>query len=187
MRLWTIQTPDVLEMLEGGTVYRCDPARCARRDRFALHLSYGWMADRMDERGIVRPEGVLYPVWAWYAQSGRRGRPDLRLGGYAERGKEMACIEIEIDDDRALLSDSDDWDYVLNGWYLNPGRNVDEYWENNRRLFGITDRNERERFVRDSWERVLSVGPETVGRSLQAAFWELRPEDVVRARRFVAK
>ena len=62
------------------------------------------------------PEGVVYPVWAWYKQNGKRKKPDLRSErwGYGPGDEDYTCIEFEIPEDHVLLSDFDSWHTILN-------------------------------------------------------------------------
>ena len=69
----------------------------------------------MKERIGEPPNGVSYPVWAWYMWEGVRKKPDLRRErwGNGWEGDRFACMEIDIPDDRVLLSDFDDWSLIL--------------------------------------------------------------------------
>ena len=115
MILWTMQPLNVYEMIQGTGVYRCDPARSSM---IGLEFTeqYDWLVEKMTERIGPPPDGVKYPVWAWYKQNGKRSKPDLRSErwGYGPGGEMYTCIEIDIPDDKVLLSDFDVWHLPLN-------------------------------------------------------------------------
>ncbi len=41
------------------------------------------------------PEGIKYPVWAWYRLRTRQARPDLRWVEFRGAAKEMVLIELD--------------------------------------------------------------------------------------------
>lgn len=112
--LWTIQHADVWEELQQTGVLHADPERADG----AFRRAYDWMALQMCRRIGPPPEGVCYPLWAWYQWEGQRRRRDLRCSGYGPRGTPMVQITFEIDRDRILLSEFDRWHTVLSGGYL---------------------------------------------------------------------
>ena len=182
IRLWTIQSPEVLDLLQQGGTYRCDISKCRLSQKYNLELSYGWMSKKMDDKGIYHPQGAQYPIFAWYTRDGRNIRPDLRRNGYADHGKRMVCIELLVDDDRTLISSPYGWELVLNGWWINPGTTSKEYEENFLRYMNCKDDELREREARESWDLIFDIGKgcplELQGKDLQATLWEIRPEDV---------
>ena len=97
MRLWTIQSPEVYQLIEETGVYRCDPYQSGMltpidESKAGLELekqfadSYDWLVRQMEKRIGPRPEGVVYPVWAWY-QYGFKRKPDLRSREWGRRRK----------------------------------------------------------------------------------------------------
>ncbi len=57
------------------------------------------------------PEGVAFPVWAWYMWENVRKKPDLRRErwGNGFQGDRFACMEIDISDEKVVLTDFDEW------------------------------------------------------------------------------
>ncbi|MBQ9034234.1 MAG: hypothetical protein IJ107_06140 [Lachnospiraceae bacterium] len=55
------------------------------------------------------------PVWAWYMWEGARKKPDLRQKrwGYGWKGERFACMEIDIPEEKLILSDYDTWSIIL--------------------------------------------------------------------------
>ena len=79
-------------------------------------LQYAWLVLQMKKRIGSPPEGVTYPVWAWYKWRENRKKPDLRAERwqYGQKGDKFYRLEIEIPDREVLLSDFDEWICVLN-------------------------------------------------------------------------
>ena len=107
VKLWTMQTRDVWESLQRTGVYRTDTALCWMAEE--LPHAYSWLAREMTKRVGPPPQGVDYPVWAWYMQNGRHKKPDLRSERwcYGPGDEDYCCIELEIVPQRVLLSDFD--------------------------------------------------------------------------------
>ena len=76
MILWTIQPERVFRLIYKRGVYRCDLSKSGMED-FA-DPQYDWLVAQMKKRIGPPPEGVKYPVWAWYRWSLTKKRPDLR-------------------------------------------------------------------------------------------------------------
>ena len=176
--LWSIQAASAWETLQRTGVLRVDPARVPKEFRRA----YGWMAQQMRSRIGPPPEGVRYPLWAWYQWEGQRRRRDLRCSGYAPRGTPMVQLTVELPQAQVLLSEFDRWHTVLGGGYLAED---EADWE---RFSGSPGP------VEPSWERIFDLDRWMPGwdtpkeeQSVQATFWELRLEQVSRAEPFLAK
>ena len=184
MILWTFQPIEIWNLIRETGTYRCDPAKCSMPE-FAD--AYQWLIRQMEQRIGPRPNGVEYPVWAWYMQNGKQRKPDLRSErwGYGQGDEDYVCIELEIPDEQVLLSDFDDWHAVLNNWIL-----TDSMEESDRLEVYLESLppNEQKAFREHNWEQVLlpapaEVAPSDDGKWVQATFWELR-KDMVRDVRF---
>jgi len=116
MKLWTIQTPDVYEKILKEGKYFCDEKKANLLESDEFRNAYNWLSKKMVQK--IGHSKVKYPVWGWYCIDGKNKKPDLRLSGYGERGKELVCLEIEIPDEKVVLSDYDLWHFVLNDIYL---------------------------------------------------------------------
>lgn len=177
MRLWTFQTPDVYENLLKNGVYTCDKDNIQFLEDDDFVKSYDWMSKQMEKKvGFSKSK---YPLWAWYTFDGKHKKPDLRLSGYAKRGKELVCLEIEIPDEKVLLSDFDLWHFVLNHFYLVKD---DEYDEDDDDKYD----NMSEEQIQESWEKVF-VDKDSTSPYIQATFFELRKENVKKVQFFKAK
>ena len=185
MKLWTMQTRDVWESLQRAGVFRCDTELCWMAADFPR--AYAWLAREMTKRVGPPPQGVDWPVWAWYMQNGKHKKPDLRSErwGYGPGDEDYCCIELEIAPERVLLSDFDEWHIVLCNGLVSDTEEEDIAQE---ALYESLSDEEKNAYKEKNWERVFDTSPlnngwTTRGEWVQATFWELRREDV-RAVRF---
>ena len=97
MILWTIQPIDIWKMIQETGVYRCDPKQSSMPEPEFVE-KYEWLIRQMKKRIGPQPEGVVYSVWAWYKQNGKRKKPDLRSErwGYGPGDEDYTCIEFEM-------------------------------------------------------------------------------------------
>lgn len=202
--LWTLQHIEAYKMLEKNGVLHANEQHLFCEDD--LRYAYDWLTEQMKKRVDLPPDGVSYPIWAWYKWEGKHKRCDLRCGGYAKRGTPMVQMEIQIDSDRLLLSDFDRWVNVLNKAYIVEDESewdrmdkelerlgTDSYYlftepVTDTRLLPLKEK------IMDTWQTVFQLDTHMESwdypldkRSVQATFWELRMEDVVKAEHFIAK
>ncbi|MBR0185887.1 MAG: DUF3841 domain-containing protein [Synergistaceae bacterium] len=102
MILWTIQPDTVFKLIYTRGHYRCSPKRTCMLD-FA-ETQYEWLVFQMKKRIGPPPEGVNYPVWAWYRWSITKKRPDLRgiRWWWGQKGDKFCRLEIDIPDSDVL-------------------------------------------------------------------------------------
>lgn len=123
----------------------------------------------MTEKIGPPPEGIKYPVWAWYRFRTRRARPDLRWVEFRGAANEMVLIELEKEDSQVVLSDEEIWTVAqLNdtAWCRND-EELDWYYN--------PDMEGKEKFKKESWYRVFEINQAP---HVQATFWELRKEEI---------
>ena len=181
MVLWTIQPSEVYAAIETEGIYRCDSRRVDMLESF-FGESYRWLVKQMREKIGNPPDGVEYPVWAWYKRNGRRHRPDLRRTGFGTRGDKLVCMEIDIPDNQVVLSDFDAWHFVLNKIYLDDSTNETE-WNANNAAFDALPPEQKQEAMEKSWNRIFDIEPVDNGWArrgfyVQATFWELRREQI---------
>ena len=86
---------------------------------------YQWMMRQMNKR-ILSYEGE-YPIWVWTE------RQDLRRSGYFKSGIRGVQLELNIPDEKVLLSDFNAWHFVLNNdsLLIDDEENIskEESWE----------------------------------------------------------
>lgn len=181
MLLWTIQHRDAYEnMLKSGSL-RADDAHLFCGDDF--RYAYDWIAARMREKIGEPPEGVKYPVWAWYQWEGVRKRPDMRGSHkcYSPKGTPIVLMTVDVPDENVLLSDFDMWSVVLTNGYLAIDEKDDENFCGNQKD------------IEQSWRRVFEIDAEfeyyvsSDRKSIQATMWEIRAEWVKNAEFFVSR
>ena len=151
--------------------------------------SYDWLVRQMEKRIGPRPEGVVYPVWAWYQFAGKK-KPDLRRErwGNGRTGERLACILLGVPEDQVLLSDFGNGHHVLGGWpILETEEESDRYdaWAE------TASDEERKAFLHSNWEKIFDIEPfdngyASRGEDIQATFWELKKEYVRGVRFFTA-
>lgn len=205
MILWTIQHYPAYESLQKNGILRADEDHLFCEDDF--RYAYDWMSEKMIDAGLMLPQGARYPVWAWHQWEGKRKRRDMREGGHAKRGEKIVQLTIEIDDQDVLLSDFDLFHYPLNRGYLPIDEKDDLAFEKHYESLGYSHQdlnnpdvqNDDMKKIRmdiiSSWDRIFQLGQEddgwlygkNEGKSIQATFWELRLEQVVKTEVFIAK
>lgn len=187
MTLWTIQPACVYRDILRCGQYVCDPDKAAISDFLP---AYDWLAAEMTAQIGPPPEGVSHPVWAWYRQNAKRRRPDLRRARWTSgaAGEKMVCMEIEVPDDRVVLSDFDAWSLILNNALISRSEEEDSRLEAG---YGRLSPDERIKMKQENWKRVFDISPwETDwirrGAWVQATFWVLTREMIRDVRFFTA-
>jgi hypothetical protein len=198
MKLWTIQTPDVWEILRKRGSYTA--TRPAMLDD-SFEEPYRWMAKQLSQRIGPSPTNCPWPIWAWRQWSNcRMAKPDLRFGGHMEKGERGVRMQIEINDEKVLLSDFNLWHYVLNYWYLPKSEQDGEAFERELEKQGLSFFKTKplagpshEKIAR-SWQRIFdldwaaeNISTPRADKSIQAVFWELRREHVQKVDAFTAR
>ena len=204
MRLWIHLDDERYQQLANG-VLRADPERVITENGSFIG-AYAWMVKQMAVRVGEAPDGVRLPVWAWRAFGGVTKAPDLR--SWAFTGDKGWLVEVEVADERVLLSDFHLWHFVLNNWYLPMSEEEARVAEDDN-LVGEWEVRVKQRIKElenegfdwlkavhmayeevygKSWEQIFDMGY-AIGdytyddKELQATIWELRKEDIVKSRR----
>jgi hypothetical protein len=198
MRLWTIHTPEAWAELNAKGFLRCDSARVFDE---SFRPAYEWMTKQMTQRIGSPPTNEVNPIWAWYQwRTQHRPKPDLRAGGYLDKGKRGIRIEFNVDERRALLSDFDLWHYVLNYWYLPVSEKDGEAFDGRLAAQGLSYHKTKplptnfHDVIEQSWNRIfdLDFAAEDISspreqKSIQACLWEVRLPDVTGVVEFMAR
>ncbi|MEP0263568.1 DUF3841 domain-containing protein [Dokdonia sp.] len=158
---------------------------------------YDWMRTQMNKR-IGDPNNTTqYPVWTWYQSSdATKKKPDLRGSGHLPRGDVGYRIEIEKDQKDILLSDFVLWHTPLS--YRNYIADSEEEAIDFEEKLGTIEfeklppstRNKIEK----SWEKVFDMSFDLEyytlpfeEKAIQATFWELKTDDIIKVDRFIAR
>ena len=220
MRLWTVQNERVYDdFLAKGKPYRVVnehtmPWYWSDTDEPDAEIyPYRWMASQLALKAGPPPEGVEFPVWAWKKVDGHDdGKPDMRRWRttYVEQ---VVRLQLEIPEEKVLLSDFDNWHIPLNlGYFSKTEAETDEFdkwaesigverlrkntlWTENPTEAELTVREK----ILESWKRCLELeptptkgyDPEWMGNwqddYIQAVFWEILPEYIVTVERFTTR
>ena len=178
MRLWTIQPPEVLKIIETSGEFTCDP-KLSMQD---FSQAYHWLVKQMDEKDIKHPYGLELPIWAWYKIDGKNEKPDLTDGRFGMPGDKLVCIEIEVDAQDVLLSDFYAWHSVLNEGFLDSAL-TEEEWDLQHNWFDALAPEIQEKVMKESWKDIFKINPidnnfVSRGQEVQAVFWRLTKEMV---------
>lgn len=195
MRLWSIQAHAAYEAWDQRR-----PFRASRRHAIPeLVGAYRWMADQLRDRVGPSPIEDALPLWAWrQAHDATRLRPDLRGSGFLPRGTPGVRLELELAEDRVLLSDFQKWHCVLNDTFVPVDLAEVEAFEARLMEAGVSATGPYpEPFrteVTRSWQRIFDIDAPAsdaweppAERQIQAVFWELRAADVRAVQPFVAR
>ena len=187
MILWTIQSEKVYNTILRTGVYHCDLGQSPFYD---FKPQYDWLVEQMIKRVGERPDGVEYPVWAWYQWEGARKKPDLRRErwGNGWKGDRFACMEIDIPDKDVLLSDFDLWSIMLNDGLLSETEEEDSELENKYNAISEEEQREMKKKNRKRVFDLSYLNNKWIlrGDSIQATFWELRREQIRNVRMFTS-
>lgn len=189
MRLWTIQPPKIVNIIENTGKFTCDTALSENYQDF--HDAYLWLVNEMDKRNIYHPQDLQLPLWAWHTFNWKYKKPDFRCMGLGISGQQYVCIEFEIPDDQVLLSDHGHWHFVLNHAWFNDSvceEEFDKLWE----WFETLEPLKKEELTRESWQKIFDIRPVhtdwlQTGRYIQATFWELKKDMVRDVKYFTAR
>lgn len=177
MILWTIQNKIAYEKMKNTGVLRANESYIIDE---SFKNSYLWMSGQMKKRIGNAPEGITFPVWAWYQWEGKRKRPDMRSHGrnWGEKGIPIVLLTIDVPENCALLSDFDYWHYVLNDFAI-----IFPYDES-----VIHSEDEKQK----SWENIFDINCSFDGNihqalSTQATLWEIKCEWVKKVEHFISR
>ena len=187
MRLWTCQPWSVVEKVVKDGSFVCNPKKSTYINDKIFREAYEWLIQQMIKKIGKSDYHAVYPIWAWYFVSGEI--PDFTKWDYLGNSETDVWIELEIPEDRVVLTDYSMWHCVLNrsiNYKANYINNIsDEEWkrrtmEEDNYYYSLS-REKRERYMKDSWERIFyKPGDTFVPPDIQASFWEIRKSDIVR-------
>lgn len=192
MTLWTTQPAEIYDQIIRKGYYHFDESRISPDAWiYSCRDAYDWLVEEMKKRIGNPPDGIKYPVWAWYIHDSKRKKPDLRKMGLGGRGEPSVCLEIEISDDEVVLSDEELWIFVMNNWYLNTSICQEDY-DKEEAWFESLSNDKQQAIKTKSWQQVFNIEPFNngfyiKGRYVQATFWELRTEQIRSVRFFKAR
>lgn len=194
VRVWTFQPAIILDVINQTGEFICDKSKSFAMEAPQFEEAYEWLIEKMEEKIGKRPEGVEYPIWAWYRSYGKNKKPDLRRSEYRTIGKpgeKWICIELELNEDEVVLSDEPAWTVsALNGCPFNNSSSEEEWEEINERFKQIAkealsegDPEKYRNVVKESWNHVFNIEPFSNewfsrGEHVQATFWKIKKEQI---------
>lgn len=197
MRLWSIQSSRAWEELQSEGILR-------GKEKFVdleFKSAYHWMMEHMKEK-IGHPKTPnQYPIWAWFQSIDEmHKKPDLRRSGYLPIGSTGYRIEVIKKDEDVLLSDFELWHTPL-AYKTYIANSEKESVQFEKKLIDRYGTYEFEKLPKDaqqkiakSWEKVFDMDYDVEyfampykEKSIQATFWELSLDDVVKVDKFKAR
>lgn len=205
MILWTIQDYPAYEIFMDSGILIANEDFVFGKELY--DPAYKWLFEQMVERIGVPPQGVKYPVWAWYQWEGKRKKLDMRQSGYAERGTKIVRLTIDVNPEMILLSDFDLYHFPLNYWYLSLTENEDMAFEEEYKRYDFAFEDLQDANINTSemlmlrnkimksWERIFDFELEANDwvvepmerKSIQATMWYVKKEQLVNAEVFIAR
>lgn len=204
MKLWTIQPIEWYErLLLDKIIYGEEREIEFIKDGEKFKNAYQWMNHQMEKRIGNKPFENAYPIWAWFQYDNlTKRKPDLRSSGFLEKGTKGVRIEFEKDEKDVLLSDFSLWVHILGFWPIADDElqddEFDKVLEQEKIKFTDLDIQTVPKYIKDkiesSWEKVLDMNycPEYAAhpfekKSIQATFWSLSIEEIIKVDYFIAR
>lgn len=183
MIMWTMQPYEVYQQLLTQGFFYSDPAKSNNlKLDAAFQRAYQWMTKQLAAK-VERPSSLITtPIWAWYrSHDYLHQRPDFR---WVRDYPDEVCIEFAIPDEQVLLSDFENWHFVLDDFYLGLATNEQEFEQENAWFNGLNVP-QQQRVKEKSWQRIFDITPRTGdwtknGDSVQGCFWLLKREQIRR-------
>lgn len=193
IKLWTIQN-------ESGWNELQDKGFLIPNEKFVepdFKTGYEWMKTQMSNR-IGKPEKTnQFPVWAWYQHfNSNKRKPDLRKSGHLPSGTLGYRIEIEKEQKNVLLSDFVLWHWPLcyRDYIANSEKEAIEF-EKKLCKKGLKKLTKTEKIqIEKSWEKIFDMNFDLdyytlpfEEKKIQATFWKLQLDDIIKVDKFIAK
>lgn len=136
--------------------------------------AYDWMADQMTKRvGPPPSPDIKYPIWGWQQVGSYKKEHHPNYNDCGGDEDEFVFITANIPNEQVLLSDFMMWHHVLNHCCI--PRTKKEETDNEKRII-------------KSWELIFDLNTQhwsankiRRNRWIQATFWELKKEWVVKS------
>lgn len=196
--LWTIQD------INGWNELNDNEILCANEDFInpEWKSGYDWMKKQMEKRIGLPKNKNQYPIWAWYQYfDSKKMKPDLRHSSHLPTGTEGVRIEFTKDESEILLSDFNLW-HNPHSYKDFIGNNEDEALIFERNLIDLGLENERfdtypisiKNKIIKSWDKIFNMEFEDEyythpfsDKMIQATFWDLRLDEIVKVKKFIAR
>jgi hypothetical protein len=199
MKLWTIQPISWYEKLQvDGFIY--GDATLANIYE-SMKYPYEWIINQMEQTISAKPNENATPIWAWYQYLGdKKKKPDLRGSCFLPTGTKGVRIEFHKNPNEVLLSDFDLWLHPLNYWCIHDNEKEDKDFDEllKRENVSFIDKEKYtpklKKIVEKSWLKCLDLNYELEytakpkeNKSIQATFWKLSIDEIVKVDFFTAR
>ena len=170
MKIITIQPDEVIELLNKNGEYCCSEKLAVNpaENSDVFIKPYEWMANQMIKRNILPPHGVRFPIWGWYRYNNKPA--EINTISKEEENTELNYIILDIPDEQVLLSDFDQWHFVLNNMWIDDSTSKKEFDENSR-WFHRLKKDEQEIIKQESWQKIFDITPRKTGLQKDGSFW----------------
>ena len=179
--MWTNQPYCVYQQLKRDGIFNCDPHKSILLEEVNFQNAYQWMINQMKSKIGDPPKNVKVPIWAWYRSKGyQHCRPDFR---WAQDYEDEVCMEIDIPEEQVLLSEFEEWHFVLSNSYLAPATSHEEYQRLNNWFESLTPK-KQQRVKEKSWQQIFDITIRRQdewkmnGEIVQGCFWQLKIDQV---------
>lgn len=182
MRLWTRQHVSVLEEIKKNRYYFAKKEHIELKNDtisdYYLEL-YHWYIKRA-EKFVKRERNDQYPIWA---STNYKDRLQVVEDTY--------LFELEVPEDRVVITDFDKWGYVVNYWYVPEDKEDERKHNEELKKMGIGDESAivmghkgnfypllRDKILK-SWNRIFEIESHK-GAMTQATLWEIKKEWIIK-------
>lgn len=181
MRLWTIQPPDVYDLIIKDGYFICDDTKSSMLQRTRFRFAYDWLVDQMTKRIGNAPENVTYPVWAYLR------KPNLDKQFNTENPGTRVCIEFEIDEKDILVTNLNWWSITaLNFAPYIKAKTAEEFDEKYDRFEALPVEQQTAEMLK-SWEMLIIPVSYSGPDEPQATFWKLNADQIINVTFFEQK
>lgn len=188
MRVFTVQPLEVLNIIEHKGYFICTKDRSENYKDF--YDAYNWLVQEMIKRKIYPVEKNTLPCWCWYLYDGKN-KLDLRHSGLGIPKEKLICLELEIPENKILLSDYGAWHYVLNNTWYDDSTNEKEFDKLHDWYDKLPYSKQNELRVK-SWQKIFDIQKVRTewsdnGYYVQGTFWVITKDMIVNKRIFRAR
>lgn len=180
MRVWTRQNSEVLEEIKKNGFYTCKEEYVnLKMEDFSDYYKklYKWYSQRA-EKIVPKPSrDIECPIWVSIDE-------EMQLRSV----EGTVILELEIDEDKVIITDSEKWGYVVNFFYLPKSREDLKNHNEELEKYGIGDEaalimGNKGNFyplikskIEESWERLFE--PYVLSDIRQGTIWKIKKEDI---------
>ena len=207
MKLYTVQPKWIYEhlMKEGVFYFKSQVYEDPFLKDTHWTKAYDWLKEQMISKGIQKPDLAQDLGWAWYRWTEKNHAPNgnwIKSGLKHRNAYEEIDVRMEIDiaDHRVLLSHYHAWHMVLNYSYLDYMHKMDEFEEKCNKIMSKEQYRQTpfpiealDHDVKHSWQKIFDLslsdtiindGESNEQLPVQATFWHLTREDIIKAEAF---